>query len=179
MGGAAGQSTASLQPRWLAADTAMGNRPSLVFDGDPDLGATGNILSIANVPIRRGTIVTIFYGRAVSNPTRLVYEHSADTNLSDGLYLNTHDNDSINLRRGYPLSLANSQSSRDVGPAWAVDEVSRTPRTYSTVRTLHTACSSMAASQFMPTAISLRTSTPSSPPTFIWADAVIQQTRFF
>ncbi len=125
LGGIALQTTTALRPAYSASEPGLGGRPAMLFEGDPNTAATGNLLSYPGLGIQRMTFATVFYSSPGAATTRLVYEHDTSVLAGDGMYLNTHDNDSVAFRRGAPGALATTQTSRDVSANWANDGVAR------------------------------------------------------
>lgn len=122
---AASQDVAALHPGWTSADALFNNRPAVVFEGGATDSTTGNLLAVASVKIQHFTIFTVFYSNSTAQPTRLVYEHSVDSNNGDGMYFNTNFNDTIYIRRGAPTAQALTSSTRSLATNWGNDGVPR------------------------------------------------------
>ncbi len=122
---AASQDDTTLHPAWTAADALFNNRPAIVFEGGDTDSTVGNLLSVASVKIQHFTIFTVFYSNSTAQPTRLLYEHSVDSNIGDGMYLNMNFNDTLYVRRGAPTAQALTASTRTLDTNWGNDGVPR------------------------------------------------------
>ncbi len=108
-GNDASQGTPANQPIWV--DNVINGRPALSF--------SSHLLTTTPITIGIFTIFCVFQSSA-TGPS-LIYEHSADTNSNDGLYLWNTTTYTFLVSR----NIVTTQSSKDLSLNWAADNIAK------------------------------------------------------